>query len=56
MKLKPFLKSMFASIGLLGGIYGLVTFGSRFILPFLLVLFMSMVFYDLFDKDYKRRY
>jgi uncharacterized membrane protein len=60
MKLKPFLKSLFTAICLLGGIYGLVTFGTVLIVHIIVIMFVvllttSMV-YELFDDDYERRY
>jgi uncharacterized membrane protein len=59
MKLKPFLQSLFTSMVVLGGIYGLVTFGTESIFHLfviiLVVLFTTIVLYDLFDKDPNRR-
>ena len=45
---------------LLGGIYALVTFGTKLIFQIivivLVVLLTSSMIYDLFDDDYDRRY
>ena len=60
MKTNPFLKSILASMVLLGGIYALVTFGTKLIFHIivivLVVLLTSSMIYDLFDDDYDRRY
>jgi hypothetical protein len=60
MKLKLFLKSLFIAICLLGGIYGLVTFGTvrivHIIVIIMVVLLTTSMIYDLFDDDYERRY
>jgi hypothetical protein len=60
MKLSPFLKSLFTAICLLGGIYGLVTFGTvrivHIIVIIMVVLLTTSMIYDLFDDDYERRY
>ena len=60
MKLNPFLKSLFTAICLLGGIYGLVTFGTEtlfhIIVIIMVVLLTTSMIYELFDDDYERRY
>jgi uncharacterized membrane protein YtjA (UPF0391 family) len=60
MKLNPFLKSLFTALCLLGGIYGLVTFGTEtlfhiFVIMFVVLLTTSMV-YGLFNDDYDKKY
>jgi hypothetical protein len=60
MKLNPFLKSLFTAICLLGGIYGLVTFGTVRIVQIIVIMFVVLLttsmIYELFDDDYERRY
>ena len=60
MKSNPFLKSLFIAICLLGGIYGLVTFGTvrivHIIVIIMVVLLTTSMIYNLFDDDYDRRY
>ena len=60
MKLNPFLKSLFTALCLLGGIYGLVTFGTEtlfhiFVIMFVVLLTTSMV-YGLLNDDYDKKY
>jgi uncharacterized membrane protein YtjA (UPF0391 family) len=60
MKLNPFLKSLFTAICLLGGIYGVVTFGTEtlfhiFVIMFVVLLTTSMI-YGLFNDDYDKKY
>jgi ABC-type bacteriocin/lantibiotic exporter with double-glycine peptidase domain len=59
MKLKPFLQSLLTSIIVLGGIYALATYGTKFLFHIFVCAFFigitTIIVYEIFDKDTKRR-